>query len=341
MRPQLTRFVFPALLSCAGLLVGCAPHGDPSPAATLDGQTIHVGELDTWIKQQLWDQATGGEEPAKLHALRLKALDSMINQRLVEAAAKSRGVDADTLLKNEAQGRIHVSEADIQHFYDKNRTRMGGHSLAEAREQIQAHLERQQSSAATRAFLQELRQKANVEVLLPQPRVKVAADGPAEGPADAPITIIEFSDFQCPYCRRAEPILEQVMQHYPGKIRLVYRHFPLGIHPLAEGAALAAVCADRQGHFWDYHQRLFAKGADLKPAGLLSIATELGMDPKAWQTCTSDQATRQKVASDIQAGHDAGVTGTPAFFINGIPLKGALPMAEFTRVIDGELAKAG
>jgi len=339
MRPSLPILLLSTVLLLGGLGARCTPGGDTTPAATVDGQPISVGELDAWIKEELWKQATRDEDPAKLHALRRQALDSMINQRLVEATAKSRGVEPKALLEQETKARLQVSEVEIKQFFDQNHQHMGGRSLAETRDQIRSHLERRKRAAATQSFIEELRQKANVEVLLRRPRIQVAAEGPSQGPADAPVTIIEFSDFQCPYCRRAEPILEQVMKRYAGKVRLVYRHFPLGIHPLARGAALGAVCADRQGHFWDFHQRLFANGADLGPKGLLSVASKLGLDPKAWQACTTDEAARRKVERDLQAGHDAGVTGTPAFFINGIPLKGAQPVEEFSRVIDAELAK--
>jgi len=179
-----------------------------------------------------------------------------------------------------------------------------------------------------------------VVVLLERPRTQVEAAGPARGPADAPITIIEFSDYQCPFCRRAEPTLKQVLERYEGKVRFVFRHFPLDrIHPLARGASEAAACADQQGKFWEFHDQLFAENAQLDRAGLDTLAGKTGLDPAAFKLCMDERKTQALVEKDVQAGSAAGVSGTPAFFINGIPLRGAVPAEEFQRIIDDELAE--
>jgi protein-disulfide isomerase len=180
-----------------------------------------------------------------------------------------------------------------------------------------------------------------VAVLLERPRTPVEAIGPARGPEDAPITIVEFSDYQCPFCRRAEPTIEQVLARYEGKIRFVYRHFPLDrIHPQARGASEAAACADKQGKFWEYHSALFAENAQLERASLDALAEQLELDTAAFASCLEEGQTKELVEKDLQAGSEAGVTGTPAFFINGIPLRGAVPETDFQRIIDQELDDA-
>ena len=183
-------------------------------------------------------------------------------------------------------------------------------------------------------------------VKLEQPRVKVAASGPARGPEGAPVTIVEFSDFECPFCRREESTVKQLLDRYQTQVRFVYRHFPLEIHPRARPAAEAAACADEQGKFWDYHEKLFSGG--LEDADLQRYASELGLDTAAFQQCVSQHKTKDVVMSDLQAGKAAGVSGTPAFFVNGIMISGARPVDAFTKVIDKELqqgiqqgAKAG
>jgi protein-disulfide isomerase len=181
---------------------------------------------------------------------------------------------------------------------------------------------------------------AKVEVLIERPRTQVEATGPARGPAGAKVTIIEFSDYQCPFCRRAEPTVEQVLAEYEGKVRFVFRHFPLDrIHPQARGASEAAACAAEQGKFWEYHAGLFGEGAQFDRPALDALATKTGLDPAAFKACVDERKTQALVEADLKAGEAAGVTGTPAFFINGIPLRGALPLDEFKKVIDAELAE--
>jgi protein-disulfide isomerase len=211
--------------------------------------------------------------------------------------------------------------------------------MEEMKAQIREHLERRAAPEAARAYVQQLRDAAKVEILLERTRTQVAATGPSRGPADAPVTIIEFSDYQCPFCRRAEPTVKQVLDEYEGKVRFVFRHFPLDrIHPQARGASEAAACAAEQGKFWEYHDELFAGDAQLDAPGLEAAAQKTGLDTAAFKSCVESRKTQALVEADVRDGEAAGVSGTPAFFINGIPLRGALPFDEFKKVIDEELA---
>ena len=316
------------------------PAPDTTPAVKIGDQVITVGELDAWIKDQLFDQETdGGKSAAKLYEVRSSAAENLVAQRLLDAEAKKQNTTSDALLEAEAKKRLNVTDADVQKFYDDNKQSFGERTFDDMKAQIREHLERRAAPEAARSYVQQLRDAAKVEVLMVRPRTQVAATGPSRGPADAPVTIIEFSDYQCPFCRRAEPTLEQVLSKYEGKVRFVFRHFPLDrIHPLARGAAEASACAGDQGKFWEYHAALFADGAQLDPAGLDAAATKVGLDPAAFKACIDGHKMQALVDADVKAGEDAGVTGTPAFFINGIPLRGALPAEEFHKVIDEELA---
>jgi len=184
----------------------------------------------------------------------------------------------------------------------------------------------------------DLQKQANLKMDLPQPRVQVAAEGPARGPKDAPVTIVEFSDFECPYCGAAHDTVEQVMSTYAGKVRLVYRQFPLSFHPHAAKAAEASLCAADQGKFWEYHEALFKNQKKLDLPDLKAHAGEVGLDTQKFGQCLDSGDKKKAVDADQQAGLAAGVGGTPAFFINGIFLNGAQPIDEFKKVIDGELA---
>lgn len=165
-----------------------------------------------------------------------------------------------------------------------------------------------------------------------------ADDDPSIGPADAPVEIIEFSDFQCPYCARAEPTVKQVIEEYGDQVRLVYRDFPLSIHSNAQKAAEAGECAYDQGMFWEMHDKMFENQGSLGTASLKGYAEELGMDTAEFNDCLDSGKHEDEVKEDFADGVDAGVTGTPAFFINGIKLSGAQPFSSFKQVIDQELA---
>jgi protein-disulfide isomerase len=312
---------------------------DTSPALRIGDETVTVSELDAWIRDQLFQEETQNGNPARLYEVRAQGAENMIAQRLLEAEAKKLGQDVDSLLEAEARKRTDVPDDEVQRFYDEHKASFGERPMEEVKAQIRDHLERRRGPEAAREYVDSLREQANVAVLLERPRTTVEPIGPAKGPADAPVTIVEFSDYQCPFCRRVEPTVAEVLSRYEGKVRFVYRHFPLDrIHPQARAASEAAACADRQGKFWEYHEQLFAENAQLDRAGLDAIAEKTGLDTAAFKTCMDEGHTKDLVQKDLEAGSEAGVSGTPAFFINGIPLRGALPAADFQRVIDEELA---
>ena len=153
---------------------------------------------------------------------------------------------------------------------------------------------------------------------------------------------MEFSDFECPFCVRVLPTLEQVQEAYGDQVRIVYRQFPLNaIHPNAQLSAEASLCADAQGTFWEMHDAIFAARGKAGPDELKAMAADLGMDSDAFGTCLDSGEFRGQVAADLEAGRQAGVTGTPALFINGRFLSGAQPFDVVSRVIDDELTRVG
>jgi protein-disulfide isomerase len=336
----ITAAVFSA---CNGNSQGVVDESAGTPVAQIGDQTITQGELDAWIKEELWRSQTDDGNAAKVFSLRQRGLDRMIDQRLIDAEAKKRGVDADRLLDDEAAKRVAVTDEEVKAFYEQHAKDWGDRKLEAEAAGIRDYLERQKGAGAAQAFVADLRAAADVETLLEQPRVSIAGTGHAKGPESAPVTLIEFSDYECPFCRRAEPVVEQLLKEYAGKVRFEYRHFPLeSIHPQARGAAEAAVCADEQGRFWQYHQEIFAgEGGSLAPPALLARAAKAGLDVNAFQACVASGRSRARVDADLAAGKAAGVSGTPAFFVNGVPFSGAIPIEEFRRAVDAELARAG
>lgn len=157
---------------------------------------------------------------------------------------------------------------------------------------------------------------------------------PQRGPNGAPVTIVEFSDFQCPYCRQAEPTLKQVRSKYGDRVRIVYMDFPLGFHPQAMGAALAARCADEQGRFWAYHDALFAGQSGLSTPALKDLAVRLNLDTASFDSCLDQRKYESNVLSDKAKGKNANVSGTPTFVVNGTAFAGAQPLSAFESAID-------
>jgi len=168
-------------------------------------------------------------------------------------------------------------------------------------------------------------------------------DDPAWGPEDAPVTIIEFSDFQCPFCSRFfTETYPQIKQQYEGQVRFVYRDFPLtSLHENAQKAGEAGECADEQGKFWDYHDTLFNNPSALDVTSLKGYASQLGLDSASFDQCLDGGKYTEEVQKDYQEGISYGVTGTPAFFINGVTVIGAQPYANFKSIIDAALQEAG
>ncbi len=205
--------------------------------------------------------------------------------------------------------------------------------------QLQQALKQEKLQEARQKYLEHLRKQAGVSILLRPPRVEVGYD-PARlrGSPQAPIIIVEFADFQCRFCRQAEPTIENLVAKYAGRVSLAYRDFPLrGIHSQAQLAAEASRCAGEQGKFWEFHDLLFATPDKLNRDGLFEHTRNLKLDEKQFDSCLSSGKYKARIEEDVQDGIRAGVEGTPGFFINGSFLSGAQPAAAFDELIQAQL----
>jgi protein-disulfide isomerase len=322
-----------------------AAQGEPSPdtvVATYGNEKITFGQLNERLKEPLANMES--EYRKQKQQMREQGLEGMITERLVQSEAKKRNVTEEQLIKSEVEDKAPVpSDAEVKKLFDQAQS--GGQlppgtTLEQVKPQIVSFLQQGKKRELAQAFFEKLRKDNNVQVTLPKPpveRKEVAATGPARGPENAPITMVEFSDFQCPFCGRAVGTVEQVMQAYPDKIRLVFRQFPLEMHAQAPKAAEAALCANEQGKFWPYHDTLFKNQQALSVDDLKKHATSVGLDGKKFAECLDSGKMKATVDADQKAGTAVGVTGTPAFFINGVMLSGAQPLDEFKKVIDQEL----
>jgi protein-disulfide isomerase len=332
-----------AALAVALLAVGAAAlaqSSDPPAGAAgrVGDEVISMAELEQSAAADLSRLDQQRQE------LLMGKLDQLIGERLLEREAKRRGVSVAALVREEIEAKVPpVDDAEVAAFIAQNRSRLRQPDSPDLRGKVAEYLQQQSASQRREAYLGSLRAQTPVQVYLKEPepiRVKVDPQiGFAKGPRDAPVTIVEFSDFQCPYCRAVIPTLKQVAARYPDRVRWVFRDFPLeSIHPEAPLAHEAARCAGEQDRFWPYHDLLFEQ-TDVTPAALKRYAAQLGIEAAAFAECLDSRRHRAAVAADVQAGHRLGVTGTPTFFVNGRPLVGNLPVAEFQRAIDRELAR--
>jgi protein-disulfide isomerase len=324
-----------ALSSPAG--AGTPPTSEP--LAEMNGEAITAAEVEQAIGAPLRNL----EE--QIYNLKRQKLEALIADRLLAREAAKRGLTVQALLDAEVTAKVGlVTEQEIETFYQANKAQLKGEE-ATVREQIRAHLQNQKLAAQRAAYVQSLRSQAKIVVHLEAPpvfRAEVSAEGaPFKGAATAPVTLVEFTDFHCPFCKQVQPTLDQLLAKYGDKVKLVYRDFPIDqLHPQARRAHEAARCANDQGKFWPYHDRLYANAPKGSPEELKAYAQEVGLGLPAFEQCVSTRKYQAAVQQDEDAGIRAGVTGTPAFFVNGRLLSGAQPLESFARLIDEELARA-
>lgn len=324
-----------AAMAAAVALTSLTASAAPDVVATVDGQPITRAELEKSVKPQLIEV-----ESQRYEILR-DGLDEMIAQQLLEKEAKARSITVEQLNEQEVSSKVPApSDEEIQKVYDANKQQLGGATLEQVKDRIVQYLKSQEEAKVQAAFLDTLRKKYHVNVALQAPKIEVAAgDSPATGPANAPITIIEFSDYECPFCKKAEGTVQQVLSTYPEQVRLIYRNYPLPFHKDARPAAEAAMCAKAQNKFWEYHEKLF-KAAALDTESLKKMAGEVGLDQAKFDECLEKKPYSADIDKDIADASAVGVRGTPAFFINGRMLSGAQPFDKFQEIIVEELAAA-
>jgi protein-disulfide isomerase len=305
--------------------------------ATVEGQPITASD----VRKALGQNLAKLEEQA--YQLKRQQIDELIADKLLAAEAARRGVTVDALIDREVTARVEpVSDADVAAFVAANRSRIPG-DPAQLTSQIRSYLTSQRTASQRQAYVSSLRAKANVDVRLAPPpvfRSLVAIDGaPVRGDVNAPVTIVEFSDFHCPYCRAVQPTLLQLLAKYPGKVRLVYKHLPLdSLHPQARRASEASFCAKEQGKFWEFHDRVYAAGPDASDAALAKFVSETSLDKAKFDACLASGKAKTVVQKDAEEGEQQGINGTPGFFVNGRYLAGNQPLSAFDTIIQEELS---
>jgi protein-disulfide isomerase len=336
---KITLFASVMLLLLIALFVIQRSQAAGESLAEVDGVPVIAEEVDKAIGAPLV------KLQEQIYNLRRQKLEELINATLLTREARKKDLSVPALLDAEVTSKIAlVTEQEVEAFYEKNKARVPGDPTA-ARQQIRIHLQNERIAAKKQEYFQLLRSKAKVAVHLNPPpvhRVVVSTnDAPFKGPARAPVTMVKFEDFHCPFCKKAQPTLAQVLSKYGKKIRLVHRDFPIdSIHPAARKAHEAARCANEQGKFWQYHDVLYANAPKADAADLKAYAEKIGLNAAAFEKCVASGKFRDTVQKDVDEGVRLGVTGTPSFFINGRLLSGAEPFERFATIIDEEISRA-
>jgi len=320
-----------ALLIAVPMFAGSAA----KPVALIGSTPISQEELDRAVGAKLTRILTDE------YNVKRGVLDDLIATKLIDSEAAKRHLATEQLLKLEVDGKIVPPDiSEIEPIYEGVSERYPGMTKEQALNEIAESMRRSRISTRYAEFVRELKRAAGVQVYIQPPRADVKADGPSIGNANAPVTIVEFSDFECPFCGRAVETLKKVQSTYGDKVRVVFRDYPLVIHRTAKRAAEASHCAEDQGKFWEMHDKLFSKGGPIQDADLYRYAQQIKLDHDRFDQCLTSGKFKDAWKPSQDEGQRVGVMSTPTFFINGRLIVGAGSFEAFSHVIDEELSTA-
>lgn len=318
------------------LLLGASALGQTpdTVVATVNGRPITLKEVDESLSAQVYPLQQ------QLYAIRKAALENLITAKILQSEAAARGISIEELRRQLTLGEINVARAQIDEAYTQNKSFFASMSPDEARERLRLDLENQARMKHYRTGLEALRKKWSVELSFNAPQFVLELDdgvSPVKGSAKPAVTIVEFSDFECPFCSEVQGTLKQVMQTYGKDVRLVFKHLPLEGHRNSLPAARAAYCAAEQDRFWQFHDALFAS-RNLSPALFEQVANDLGLGVPKFRACLESEQSRTAIVKDIETARLFRIESTPSFIVNGKLINGALSFADFQKIIERELS---
>ena len=313
---------------------------DSEVLGVLNGEEITLDDLAERDRFQLAQLRS--DYYTKSHELLEESVVRAAREQLLMAAAAEKGMTLNQYYTNEI-GLPEVSDEELQYVYNQNRQQFGGRSLEEIGTSLRRQIANQKMARNIEMAGNRLLGEAEWNLTVPAYRVAIETEGhSAMGPEDAPVEIVIFSDFECPYCRRFNTAVDELREaeEYEGKVRLVYRHYPLrNMHPLAQKAAEASICAEDQGKFWEFHDALWTD-EDLSPDNLEQHAVLLGLDTEAFAECVNSGRHYERVQTDFEAAMALGQGGTPAVFVNGRYVGGAVPFEQLKAEVDRDLGES-
>lgn len=314
------------LVACAGTVVA---QSDSTVVAEVGGTKVTLGELEQ-------------EESAKLltahyqyYQAQSKALEDLIGKKLLEQKAQSENLTVDQLIDRDIKSKVQdPTEDQMKVYYEGLET---DQPYQEVRQKILDKIRELRTKKIETEYVKALREKSTVTIELAPPQAKVAAaESLAFGPKNAPVTLVEFADYECPYCQKVAPDMKKLMADLGDKVTFEYRDFPLPMHARAEKAAEAARCASKQNKFWEFHDEIF-HSKELDTDQLKAQARALKLDTNLFDKCLDSGEEAAAIEKDKKEGIRLGISGTPSFFINGHYLSGALDYAALRQVVEQQL----
>lgn len=307
-------------LTLSVLLVAVAPvaaGAEEQPGFRFDGEIFQGKALPPALRQNLF------ELEASINEQREQLLTGFAIERYLAERAAAEGKTVEEL-QTELLVPTPPDEETLRSFYEENREQIPV-SFEEARDQLVKYLQQQQIQERLTQLVDTMREEKGFELILPEldpPVFDVATEGyPSKGATSPEVTVVEFADFQCPYCKMATDAVENVLEEYGDRVRVVYRDFPINPSGVSEKIALGGVCAAEQDRFWDYHDLAFERQGSLDEESPQTIAAEIGLDEEAFAACISSEETQVRVEESKAEALELGVSGTPAFFVNGRQLQ--------------------
>ncbi|HEY0748449.1 MAG TPA: thioredoxin domain-containing protein [Steroidobacteraceae bacterium] len=332
--------------NCWGLEPAVARPSTGAVVAKVNGKPLAYAQVSSDIDAKLaqmqhkyevqLQQLTLGNARSRSELLE-NHIQDVVDQQVLGLEATARKSSLAGLLQS-VKPRA-VSEDQVHAFYESQQSQIG-QPYDDVAPQIKQYLDKEAAAEAKDGYLRVLRKKYQAVVTWEPVREEIEALGPQRGPDNAVITIVEFSDFQCPFCGRMAPVLRALLKEYPTQVRLLFRNMPLtGVHPNAQKASEAAVCADQQGKFWSMHDLLYAEQNSLSADALKEKAKRLSLDSSAFDDCLDAGHGSATVKADVDAGEHLGIASTPASFLNGRFVGGALPLFQWRALVEDELER--
>jgi protein-disulfide isomerase len=329
-----------ALLTCCAAAQDKAPAHPGEPLAVIGGKPVYDDQLPADEQAQL------ARMMQQVYGVKMRALHEVLDQKLIATEAKKKDVSEDELFKSEVVSKVvEPTEEQVRAYYE-SRPDQVKQPYDDVKDRIRKGLKDVEIQQARAVYVQGLWQQAlndgELAILMSPPKIEIKADpSRLRGDPKAPITIVEFSDYSCPFCRKAESTISGLLAKYPGQVKLTYRDYPLQeLHPQAQMAAEASRCAGEQGKYWEYHDLLFAYSDKQGREDLIEDARNLKLDDQQFEACLSSDRYKRQIEQDVQLASRAGIVSTPGFFINGTFVSGAQPAEVFEKIIDRQLAES-
>ncbi len=338
------------LLGLGTIIIGCQKDAiskpnfifKPAPSkevvALVNGEQILEKDFIKGIESDLY------EAERKVYEIKLAKLQSMLLERFMNADPNKKGLTNDQFLDQYIAKSVKITDAEIEKFI-KDRQIPKEQVNPEIKSRITEFLTVEGKKVAVENWIAEKTKKSPVEIYLSKPSLPVfdvvAGEAPFKGGSDAKVTIVEYSDFQCPFCSKGAQVVTALEKKYGDKVKIAFKHFPLPFHAQARVAAEASMCANAQNskYFWKMHDTMFGDQSKLDRDNLIAAAKKAGANEAEFKSCLDAGKFKGRVDADVAEGTNIGVKSTPTFFVNGKLIAGAQPIEVFSEVIDEELAK--